>query len=114
MALVKPTNEEGVREALDTIGVSGEEIQQVSNPVFGNNVFQIQTRELGPSQVKNAKAALAVQVRHRQERLRKHQRRADLRRTGRQQRPEGADLLAVGDLPPTSPSASTPSSRCRS
>ncbi|HJX32602.1 MAG TPA: protein translocase subunit SecD, partial [Solirubrobacterales bacterium] len=58
-ALVKPTNEEGVREALDTIGVSGEEVQQVSNPVFGNNVFQIQTRELGPSQVKDAKAALA-------------------------------------------------------
>ena len=47
-ALVKPTNEEGVREALDTIGVSGEEIQQVSNPVFGDNVFQIQTRELRP------------------------------------------------------------------
>ena len=32
------------------------------------------------------------------ERLRQHQRRADLRRTGRQQRPEGADLLAAGDL----------------
>jgi SecD/SecF fusion protein len=58
-ALVKPTNEEGVREALDTIGVSGEEVQQVSNPVFGDNVFQIQTRELGPSQVKDAKAVLA-------------------------------------------------------
>ena len=31
-------------------------------------------------------------------RLRQHQRRADLRRAGRQQRPEGADLLAAGDL----------------
>jgi SecD/SecF fusion protein len=58
-ALVKPTNEEGVRGALGTIGVSGEEVQQVSDPVFGDNVFQIQTRELGPSQVKDAKAALA-------------------------------------------------------
>ena len=58
-ALVKPTNEEGVRGALDSIGVSGEEIQQVSDPVFGDNVFQIQTRELGPSQVKDARAALA-------------------------------------------------------
>jgi protein-export membrane protein, SecD/SecF family/protein-export membrane protein SecF len=59
VALVKPTDEEGVREALDTIGVSGEEIQQVSNPVFGNNVFQIQTRELGPEQVKEAQSALS-------------------------------------------------------
>jgi SecD/SecF fusion protein len=59
VALVKPTNEEGVRGALDTIGVSGEEIQRVSDPVFGDNVFQIQTRELGPSQVKDAQAALS-------------------------------------------------------
>jgi SecD/SecF fusion protein len=58
-ALVKPTDEEGVREALDSIGVSGEEIQQVSNPVFGDNVFQIQTSELGPSQVKEAEQVLA-------------------------------------------------------
>ena len=60
VALVKPTDEEGVRGALDSIGVSGEEIQQVSDPVFGDNVFQIQTRELGPSRVKDAKAALAA------------------------------------------------------
>ncbi|HWW66572.1 MAG TPA: protein translocase subunit SecD, partial [Solirubrobacterales bacterium] len=59
VALVKPTNEEGVREALNSIGVSGEQVQRVSNPVFGNNVFQIETRQLGPGQVKNAKAALA-------------------------------------------------------
>ncbi len=58
VALVKPTNEEGVREALGSIGVNNAEIQQVSNPVLGNNVFQIQTSELGPSQVKNAKAVL--------------------------------------------------------
>jgi SecD/SecF fusion protein len=59
VALVKRTNEEGVREALGSIGVSNAEIQQVSNPVLGDNVFQIQTRELGPSQVRRAKAALA-------------------------------------------------------
>jgi SecD/SecF fusion protein len=47
VALVKPTDEEGVREALDSVGISGEEIQQVSDPELGNNVFQIQTRELG-------------------------------------------------------------------
>ena len=49
VALVKPTDEEGVRDALDAVGISGEEIQQVSDPVFGDNVFQIQTRELVPS-----------------------------------------------------------------
>ncbi len=59
VALVKPTNEEGVRGALDKIGVSGEEIQQVSDPVFGDNVFQIQARQLGPGSVKNAQAALS-------------------------------------------------------
>jgi len=58
-ALVKPTHEEGVREALGTIGVTNASIQQVSNPILGNNVFQIETRELGPNQVKNAKAVLA-------------------------------------------------------
>jgi SecD/SecF fusion protein len=59
VALEKPTDEEGVREALDTIGVSGEEIQQVTDPVFGENVFQIQTRELGPEQVHKAESALS-------------------------------------------------------
>jgi SecD/SecF fusion protein len=59
VALVKPTDEEGVREALDKIGVSGEEVQQVSDPVLGDNVFQIQTRQLGPERVKNAQDVLA-------------------------------------------------------
>ncbi len=58
-ALVKPTSEEGVREALGTIGVNDEQVQQVSNPVFGNNVFQIETRQLGPTQVKDAEAVLS-------------------------------------------------------
>jgi SecD/SecF fusion protein len=58
VGLVKPTDEEGVRSALDSIGISGEEIQQVSDPVLGDNVFQIQTRELGPSQVDKAQSAL--------------------------------------------------------
>jgi SecD/SecF fusion protein len=58
VALVKATDEEGVRDALDKIGVSGEEIQQVSDPVLGENVFQIQTRELGPAQVKEVQSEL--------------------------------------------------------
>jgi SecD/SecF fusion protein len=58
VALEKGTDEEGVRDTLDSIGLSGEEIQQVSDPVFGENVFQIQTGELGPNTVKEAQNAL--------------------------------------------------------
>jgi SecD/SecF fusion protein len=61
VALVKPTDEEGVRTSLDSIGISGEEIQQVSDPVFGENVFQIQTRELVPSTVHEAQSTLQSQ-----------------------------------------------------
>jgi SecD/SecF fusion protein len=59
VALVQPTDEEGVREALDTIGISGEEVQQVSDPVLGDNVFQVQSNELEPEDVKKAHRALA-------------------------------------------------------
>jgi len=58
VALEKPTDEEGVRGSLDRIGVSGEEIQQVSDPVLGENVFQIQTSELEPDTVKDAQREL--------------------------------------------------------
>jgi SecD/SecF fusion protein len=58
VALVQTTDEEGVREALDTIGLNGEEIQQVSDPVLGDNVFQIQTNELGPAEVKEVERSL--------------------------------------------------------
>jgi len=58
VALTKPTDEEGVRDALDATGISTEEIQQVSDPEFGDNVFQIQARELGPNQVAKAQNTL--------------------------------------------------------
>jgi SecD/SecF fusion protein len=58
-ALEKPTDEEGVRESLDGIGLGGEEIQQVSDPVLGDNVFQIQSDQLEPDEVKGAEKALA-------------------------------------------------------
>jgi SecD/SecF fusion protein len=58
VALVKATDEEGVRSALENDGISGEEIQQVSDPVFGENVFQIQTGELGPNRVESAESVL--------------------------------------------------------
>jgi SecD/SecF fusion protein len=59
VALVKPTDEEGVRESLDAAGLSSEEIQQVSDPVLGDNVFQIQSNELEPNEVQGARKALA-------------------------------------------------------
>jgi len=58
VALVKPTDEEGVRETLDGAGIPSEEIQQVSDPELGENVFQISARELGPAQVAKAQGAL--------------------------------------------------------
>jgi SecD/SecF fusion protein len=58
VALVEATDEEGVRETLESIGLSGEEIQQVSDPVLGENVFQIQTGELGPDRVKEVQKEL--------------------------------------------------------
>ncbi len=58
VALVKPTNEDGVRSTLSSAGIDGEQIQKVSDPVLGDNVFQIETRQLQPDRVKNARAAL--------------------------------------------------------
>jgi SecD/SecF fusion protein len=58
VALVKPTDEEGVRENLDSIGVGGEQIQQVSDPVLGDNVFQIESNQLEPDEVKEAHRTL--------------------------------------------------------
>jgi SecD/SecF fusion protein len=58
VALEKPTDEEGVRSTLDSIGVNGEEVQQVDDPNFGSNVFQIQSHQLEPGEVHSAEAAL--------------------------------------------------------
>jgi len=57
-ALQEPTDEEGVRDALEAAGIDGEEIQQVSDPNFGDNVFQIQSHQLEPSEVREAEGAL--------------------------------------------------------
>ena len=58
VALTKATDEEGVRGTLEGAGIASEEVQQVSDPELGENVFQISTRELGPGRVKDAQAAL--------------------------------------------------------
>jgi len=57
-ALQQTTDEEEVRDALEAAGINGEEIQQVSDPNFGDNVFQIQSHELEPGEVREAEAAL--------------------------------------------------------
>ncbi len=59
VALVQPTDEEGVRETLDAAEIGSEEVQQVSDPVLGDNVFQISSNELEPEEVKGARKVLA-------------------------------------------------------
>jgi SecD/SecF fusion protein len=62
VALEQPTDEEGVRDTLDEAGIDGEEIQQVEDdPNFGDNVFQIQSHQLEPGEVREAQAALAAE-----------------------------------------------------
>jgi SecD/SecF fusion protein len=54
----KTTDENAVRSALDNVGVTDAEVQQVKDPVFGSNTFQIQSRNLQPAQVDKARSAL--------------------------------------------------------
>ncbi|HST68852.1 MAG TPA: protein translocase subunit SecD [Solirubrobacterales bacterium] len=59
VALQQPTDEEGVREALEAAGVAADgEIQQVDDPNLGSNVFQIQSHQLEPGEVREAEATL--------------------------------------------------------
>jgi SecD/SecF fusion protein len=57
-ALVKPTDEEGVQETLEESGVSNAEVQQVTVPHFGSNVFQIESAQLQPGEVHKTEAVL--------------------------------------------------------
>ena len=57
-ALEKPANEDEVRETLEEAGVNNAEIQQVTVPHFGNNVFQIESTQLQPGEVHETEAAL--------------------------------------------------------
>ncbi|HYQ79614.1 MAG TPA: protein translocase subunit SecD [Solirubrobacterales bacterium] len=59
VAVEADTDEEGVRTALEEAGIGGEEIQAVSDKSFpGKDVFQIQSHELEPTEVRNAQSAL--------------------------------------------------------
>jgi SecD/SecF fusion protein len=50
-ALEKPTDEPSVKSTLEESGVSNAEVQQVTIPHFGSNVFQIESAQLQPGQV---------------------------------------------------------------
>jgi SecD/SecF fusion protein len=58
VALEKQADEEGVRSTLDSAGIKGEEVQQVTDPNFGANVFQVQSHQLEPGEVHDAETAL--------------------------------------------------------
>jgi SecD/SecF fusion protein len=59
VAVEADTDEEGVRQALEEAGIKGEEIQAVNDKAFpGKDVFQIQSHQLEPSQVREAETAL--------------------------------------------------------
>jgi SecD/SecF fusion protein len=57
-AFVQPTDEEQVRTALEGVGVDDAEVQQVDDPTFGENTFQIQSHTLQPDQVGDARTEL--------------------------------------------------------
>jgi SecD/SecF fusion protein len=58
VALTKQTDEEGVRETLDSAGVSGAEVQRESNPGLGDNVFLIQSSTLKPGKINEVQREL--------------------------------------------------------
>jgi len=62
VALVKPADEEAVRDALSGAGISASaEIQRESNPGLGTNVFLIQSKTLKPSQINRIQKELEAE-----------------------------------------------------
>jgi SecD/SecF fusion protein len=59
-ALEKPTNEDEVKSTLEEAGVENAEVQQVTVPHFGSNVFQIESAQLQPGKVRGAEKQLAA------------------------------------------------------
>jgi SecD/SecF fusion protein len=57
-ALEKPTDESAVHETLENAGVANAEVQQVTVPHFGSNVFQIESAQLQPGKVHATERAL--------------------------------------------------------
>jgi SecD/SecF fusion protein len=62
VAVEGKTDEEGIRNTLEGVGISGEEIQAVSDNNFkGKDVFQIQSHDLLPGEVREAQNAIAAE-----------------------------------------------------
>ena len=81
------------------IGVSGEEIQQVTDPDLGNNVFQIQSQTLRPGEVKEAAdGARTTNSGSTKNGFDSTSVGPTFGKQVAEQRPQGADLLAAGDL----------------
>ena len=80
-------------------GISGEEIQQVTDPNFGDNVFQIQSHELEPGRsAERREQALGAEFGVAENGFDSTSVGPTFGAAGGQQRPQGADLLAAGDL----------------
>jgi SecD/SecF fusion protein len=58
VSLKKATDENGVRDVVGGLGLSDAEVQRISNPGLGNNVFQIQSKQLKPIQVAQVQRTL--------------------------------------------------------
>ena len=56
--LERPASVEQVRSALDPVGLGNAEVQKVSDPALGKNVFQVQTSTLQPDQVNRVQSVL--------------------------------------------------------
>ena len=57
-ALEKPTDEAQVRDSLEEAGIDNAEVQQVTVPHFGSNVFQIESAQLQPGEVHDVEREL--------------------------------------------------------
>jgi SecD/SecF fusion protein len=59
VGLVKPTDENGVRDALSGAGITGAEVQRVSgNVALGKDAFLIQSKTLAPGRIKDLQQTL--------------------------------------------------------
>ena len=88
---------EEVRTTLEGAGVEDAEITEAASDELGDNVFQIEA-DIEPEQVRRRAARPRQRVHARRERVRLHDRGADLRRAGGAERRLRDHLLAARDL----------------
>ena len=86
-----------VRSTLEPLGYGPAEIQEVTDPELGENVVQIEMRQLAPPQVREVEDALNDDYQVNSRRLRLELGRADLRRADRADRAARRDRVAAPD-----------------